>query len=371
VIKKAHLFMLIMLLCSCGGSGPSVAPVAPIASNAYDYSEGSASTEVNADNAIVNSSIYTLPYVAPDGTVYGSVAQAKQSLNGGGDFVATTDTNARQAWRQGWTGKNVKVGVADKFNSNGQVDVHGDWVALVVSSVAPEHTVAFRDVLSSTSFAGFLGDVNSANAYFESNGYHIVNNSWGIERALRDANGAYTGALDATFDNLVASTVAAYDVASESAKQGLYVFAGGNGGQFCPTRRIENCSWTAAVQNKLRENGYDGASNIIFVGSLDDGTNNLAGYSYFAGNLAYDFIVTYDDLLGPSDAAGTSFAAARVSGAAAIVKQKFPNLSSGQIKQVLLQTADDLGAPGVDETFGYGKLNILNSLSPQGVVVPK
>jgi hypothetical protein len=34
------------------------------------------------------------------------------------------------------------------------------------------------------------------------------------------------------------------------------------------------------------------------------------------------------------------------------------------LKQVLLQSADDLGAPGVDEIFGHGQLNVINALSP-------
>ena len=123
--------------------------------------------------------------------------------------------------------------------------------------------------------------------------------------------------------------------------------------------------------DKIRENGYAAGPRLIFVGSLEDNSNNLASYSYYAGDLKEDFLVAHDDILSSGDAAGTSFAAPRVAGAAAIVKQKFPNLTSSQIKQVLLQTADDLGDVGVDRIYGYGKLNIANSLSPQGRVIPK
>jgi subtilisin family serine protease len=175
-----------------------------------------------------------------------------------------------------------------------------------------------------------------------------------------------------SFDSLVNTTVQGLlDPNDPEDPQGLYIVAGGNGGQYCASRQIENCNWFAAVTDKLRENGYPAGSRLIFVGSLDDNSNNLAGYSYFAGDLKEDFIVTYDDVFSPGDAAGTSFAAPRVAGAAALVKQKFPNLTSAQIKQVILQTADDLGATGVDAVFGYGKLNVLNTLSPQGIVVPK
>lgn len=355
------------LLAACGGGGGGVSTTLP----AYNYTEGSPSSESNADQAITSSTTYSLPYVAPNGASFSSVSAANTALNSGGDAVATRDTNARTAWQQGWTGRGVKIGVADRFNSNGVIDAHGDWVVVVAASVAPEATFTMRDVLSSSTLVGFLGDVDAAYTYFEQNGYHIINNSFGIERPLRNSSGAYTGALYSDFDDLVNATVAAFDPNSPSGAQGFYIFAGGNGADFCPTRRIENCNWMAAVLDRLRDNGYTSGDRTIFVGSLDDNSESLAGYSYYAGDLKNDFIVAYDDVFSAGDASGTSFAAPRVAGAAALVAHKFPNLSSAQIKQVLLQTSDDLGTPGVDEVYGHGRLNVLNALSPQGTVVPR
>jgi autotransporter-associated beta strand protein len=55
---------------------------------------------------------------------------------------------------------------------------------------------------------------------------------------------------------------------------------------------------------------------------------------------------------------GTSLSAPIVSGAAAVVWQAFPYFTNDQVRQTLLGTADDLGAPGVDSTFGYGELDV-------------
>ncbi|MFE0015937.1 autotransporter domain-containing protein [Mesorhizobium sp. NPDC059054] len=55
---------------------------------------------------------------------------------------------------------------------------------------------------------------------------------------------------------------------------------------------------------------------------------------------------------------GTSFAAPHVSGAAALVAQAFPYMTMDQVRQVLLGTAWDVGAPGVDPVFGYGLLDV-------------
>jgi hypothetical protein len=50
----------------------------------------------------------------------------------------------------------------------------------------------------------------------------------------------------------------------------------------------------------------------------------------------------------------------------ALLAQAFPNLTGKQIVQILLNSADDLGAPGVDTVFGHGALNIARAFAPQG-----
>ncbi len=64
--------------------------------------------------------------------------------------------------------------------------------------------------------------------------------------------------------------------------------------------------------------------------------------------------------------AGTSFAAPQVSGAAAVVWQAFPYFSNDLVRQTLLGTATDLGAPGVDMVFGYGLLNVGKAVNGPG-----
>lgn len=55
---------------------------------------------------------------------------------------------------------------------------------------------------------------------------------------------------------------------------------------------------------------------------------------------------------------GTSFAAPFVSGAAALLLAKDPSLTPEQVKRVLLQSAKEAGAPGVDVKTGYGRLDV-------------
>ncbi len=66
---------------------------------------------------------------------------------------------------------------------------------------------------------------------------------------------------------------------------------------------------------------------------------------------------------------GTSMAAAHVSGAAALVRSRHREFSARQVRQVLLQSADDLGAPGWDMTSGYGRVNARRALETESIPV--
>ncbi|MBB4737452.1 type VII secretion-associated serine protease mycosin [Actinoplanes octamycinicus] len=67
---------------------------------------------------------------------------------------------------------------------------------------------------------------------------------------------------------------------------------------------------------------------------------------------------------------GTSPAAAIVSGAAALVRARFPGLSAREVVHRLTATATDIGAPGWDEQCGYGVLNIVKALTADVAPLP-
>lgn len=60
----------------------------------------------------------------------------------------------------------------------------------------------------------------------------------------------------------------------------------------------------------------------------------------------------------PQDVHGqTAWAAAQVAGVAALVWSVNPQLTPDEVRQILQETADDLGPPGPDQLYGYGRLN--------------
>lgn len=69
----------------------------------------------------------------------------------------------------------------------------------------------------------------------------------------------------------------------------------------------------------------------------------------------------------PSGFAGTSASSPEVAGAAALVKQAYPTYGPDQLRTYLMRWARDLGAPGLDNTYGAGELQLPE---PPDVVAP-
>lgn len=66
---------------------------------------------------------------------------------------------------------------------------------------------------------------------------------------------------------------------------------------------------------------------------------------------------------------GTSIATAYVTGAVAVLRQAWPQLRPEQTVQLIFRTAKDLGAPGVDEVFGWGMIDLDKATRPFGQLV--
>lgn len=63
---------------------------------------------------------------------------------------------------------------------------------------------------------------------------------------------------------------------------------------------------------------------------------------------------------------GSRYAQAVATGAAAVLRSAYPYLSAAEIKSLMLTTATDLGAPGVDEVYGHGLIDLDRATQPVG-----
>jgi len=127
-----------------------------------------------------------------------------------------------------------------------------------------------------------------------------------------------------------------------------------------------NPNWPARYAKEAWANG-----TILAVGAVD-ANKRLASFSNKAGDTAAYFLVAPGVSIissygtGYAYLTGTSMATPAVSGAAALITGYWPYLRANQVAAILLNTADDLGAPGVDAVYGHGMLNVNKALSPIG-----
>jgi subtilisin family serine protease len=377
--------ILITYLASCGGGGGN----SPVTTNNppydasvitdLDYTLGTPSTNTDNIASLLSSNDETREYLLDNSSpVYPSPSAAHLALKAGFDYpIAARDTNAIEVWQDGWTGLGQTIGFIDKFDvdsgfdnetglitvisENDAINSHGERVAFVANSVAPEADFIWYNVIERTglSFEERFNLVENASIALENAGALIINNSWNVLRRDDTPDSFWESNITA-LQNLLANQDHIYS------DEMLFIYSGGNifeGG--CPFKKIDECDVTAKTIYENRILGIADNRVRMWVGSVDE-QNLITSYSMEAGKMANDFLVAPDDILSAGDAEGTSLAAPSVSGAAALLNQKFPNLDGNDIKNILLQTADDLGQEGIDDIYGYGLLDLSNAISPIG-----
>jgi hypothetical protein len=114
-------------------------------------------------------------------------------------------------------------------------------------------------------------------------------------------------------------------------------------------------------------------NGLVIIAGAHNASRQIADFSNRAGSSQQAYLTALGDRVRSLDHtgqaflfSGTSFSAPVISGAAALLASAFPNLSGQQIVQILLNSADDAGAPGADAVFGRGILNISRAFAPQG-----
>lgn len=110
-------------------------------------------------------------------------------------------------------------------------------------------------------------------------------------------------------------------------------------------------------------------AEVLAVGAtgLDDGVWAQSNYGAWV-DVAAPGVTIYSTALDGAQhtyasMSGTSSAAAFVSGLAALVLSQNAALSTTEVQALILENVDDLGAPGRDDYYGYGRLNAYHTLA--------
>lgn len=304
------------------------------------------------------------------------------------NYTAFEYVNALYALDNGWTGQGVKVAVIDDgvkavSELQGKISpLSKDYGTVTKNGVTTNRNVIGDDYADhGTAVATVIAAAN--------NGIGIQGIAPGVEivalriseidldttdpderetlgigfeeaMAYAGANGIkVVNASVAKIDPSVADPAWTKMVADYTATGGLFVNAAGN----------ESLPYVDGYLD-LDASNRDG---WLFVVAMEGtGTSyELTSYSNQCGLVAMDRCVGAMGTNAAQDVdgslvwfSGTSSATPQVSGLAALILSKWPQLSGIQAGQVILNTARDVGAAGVDPVFGHGLIDVRAALSP-------
>ncbi|MFN3371735.1 MAG: S8 family serine peptidase, partial [Sphingomonadaceae bacterium] len=116
-----------------------------------------------------------------------------------------------------------------------------------------------------------------------------------------------------------------------------------------------------------------GGSALVIVAGAIDQNRQITDFTNRAGAAQNNFIAapglelrSFNHTGTAVLASGTSYSAPIVAAAIALLAQAWPELPASRLVQILLESADDAGAPGVDPVYGRGILNIGRAFQPAG-----
>ncbi len=248
-------------------------------------------------------------------------------------------------------------------------DSHGTFVAGIAGASRTQsadpndmHGMAYRATL--VNFQASRPSETAANGFVSFGTDDLV-------EAIRAASGLSAGDLAVETDilNLSLGAFANNDstfaklrtaMRAAAAEDKIMVLAAGNEGQSQPI-------YPAAYADDAGIAGRAIVVGNLTATNLADASSNLCGdienYCLFAPGSSIRSTLNGGSY---GVGSGTSFAAPYVTGAAAVVKAAFPGISSRDVVDRLLLTAADLGAAGVDSTFGRGRLDLEAAMAPVG-----
>lgn len=239
---------------------------------------------------------------------------------------------------------------------------HGTGVANVALGAKNDigtHGVAYDATIMGLGIAprGVDSQISNGNIIAEALAYAADNGA-------RIANMSYSSTAGPSYSGPNSTYNAAYN--KVIANDMLLTVAAGNSGGGDPS--------TAPSHDPVYKPAL--APHMIVAVGLDTNTGSIASGSDRCG-LAQDWcmaapawdiaVMSYDR--GDrnrvySPAAGTSYAAPVIAGAAALVMETWPTMTAPQVQALLFASADDAGLPGVDGTYGHGILNLARAFDP-------
>jgi subtilisin family serine protease len=206
------------------------------------------------------------------------------------------------------------------------------------------------------------------------NGIGVVGVGWNLgHRMLRVSNSSDGGAYISTLQHAARMAVESGDRVASVSYSGVDTSSNLSTAEYI--KSIGGLLvWAAGNDGRNLTYGNSDSDDIIVVGATNS-SDTLADFSasgQFVDVTAPGVNVYTTTYVGSdseyASVSGTSFATPLTAGLAALIWSYNPSLTPDQVESVLKQGCDDLGDSGVDNIYGYGRINVYGSLS---LVVPQ
>ena len=363
-------------------------------------------------------------YTFPNAVMIAGHSVSGQSGPTSGMTLATPVPDAKTAWSQGWTGKLQNIllidGYPDPSNkppSMTQIQYeqyysHGITNYLIASRYARSANFYVYDAnglyddkihdSSTNAVSNFLANThgNLANSVRSASGFYfdVVNISMGYNYWENSITNPTQTQIDAAFAEQAAWTNSVSQLLDGTSSASLGAL--GSATPYFTDSVITKAAMNDHLSvekdplNSVLANNLQIWPRLLIVGALDmngtsgtngsPGTATIAGYSNTAGadlkfqsrfllasgGAPYSSNGVAIDGTNVSSGSGTSYAAPRIAGYAAIIRQKFPNLTAPNTAEILLSTAryDTLTCyPNCNKAiYGQGEASLSRALAPVG-----
>jgi len=385
-------------------------------SDTYNFSLGVPDTRGPGFVGLFSGGSYTLPNTI---NVFGqSVSGSCSSGNcATGATLLAPNSDVLAAWQKGWTGKGINVLINDDvaaFNDRHAAPAdryHMVTTTLIAGSAAPGATLYGLDMNALSSVIALNGNTVSGSGI----SFGVINASFGGTGPCSVSGASPCSSVMSSYQDVIDTyTNRNAALSGFSFIDATITKSAGNDNTNASTSPVtalvtadkEPISY--ALLNSPT-NAYSTQQRTILVGSIEPIVGRsgyaIADYSEIAGWNTYStatssspvftrFLVELDTTpfttigvnasnLSSSGNVGTSYAAPRVAGDAAILRQEFPNLTGAQTSNVLLATASYANlyvnsggtwtacsdaSPSVqcEETFGMGQARLSRAMAPIG-----
>ncbi|MGG9961638.1 S8 family serine peptidase [Ferruginibacter sp. SUN106] len=318
---------------------------------------------IKATSADIINTIAALPFVN-----YIGVQQMNATPVNYNDIALHGISSVQSYLGRNLRGKNVTIGVGD----NADISTHMDFTGRLINrvfSVPSGHgthtsgTAAGAGIINpmyqgmapkSTIISQWFTDViTNTPVYVTDNNMIATNNSYTTADNACPGEGVY----DVT-SNYIDAQMKSYD-------EVLHIFAAGNDG-------IYTCSPYPAAFGTVKS-GWQCAKNVLTVGNIDGATYTVFSTSSRGpvqdGRVKPEIVTSGTSITSTQlnnaygTSSGTSMATPVVTGASALLNERYHQLHGSNpkaalIKALMCNTAEDLGNSGPDYTYGFGLLNV-------------